>query len=67
MCLGSIFTEFWNEFERKIKAVKLDIKFKFTFDYIKTMYGYQSPFGVEPYELDSLQQQIYDAVYSYES
>ncbi len=54
----------YKEFERKIKAAKLDIKFKLTFDYMKTMYGYQSPFGVEPYELDSLQQQIYDAVYN---
>jgi len=27
------------------------------------MYGYQSPFGIEPYELDTIQQQIYDAVY----
>ena len=57
----------YKEFERKIKAAKLDIKFKLTFDYIKTMYGYQSPFGVEPYELDSIQQQIYDAVYNSES
>jgi hypothetical protein len=28
------------------------------------MYGYQSPFGVEAYELDAVQQEIYDAVYS---
>ena len=56
----------YKEFERKIKNANLDIKFKLTFDYIKTMYGYQTPFGVEPYELDTIQQQIYDAVYSYE-
>jgi len=53
----------YKEFERKIKNANLDIKFKLTFDYIKTMYGYQSPFGIEPYELDTIQQQIYDAVY----
>jgi hypothetical protein len=54
----------YKEFERKIKASKLDIKFKLTFDYIKTMYGYKTPFGVEPLEMDEIQQQIYDAVYS---
>ena len=53
----------YKEFERKIKDANLDIKFKLTFDHIKTMYGYQTPFGVEPYELDSIQQEIYDAVY----
>jgi transposase len=53
----------YKEFERKVKDADLDIKFKLTFDYIKTMYGYQSPFGIEPYELDTIQQQIYDAVY----
>ena len=31
------------------------------------MYGYQSPFGVKPYELDTIQQQIYDAVYKSEA
>jgi len=55
----------YKEFERKIKNANIDIKFKLTFDYIKTMYGYQSPFGVEPYELDTIQQQIYDAVYNF--
>ncbi len=57
----------YKEFERKIKNANLDIKFKLTFDYIKTMYGYQSPFGVEPYELDMIQQQIYNAVYKSEA
>jgi transposase len=57
----------YKEFERKIKNANLDIKFKLTFDYIKTMYGYQSPFGVEPYELDAIQQKIYDAVYGFKS
>jgi transposase len=57
----------YKEFERKIKNASLDIKFKLTFDYIKTMYGYQSPFGVEPYELDTIQQKIYDAVYGFKS
>jgi hypothetical protein len=57
----------YKEFERKIKDANLDIKFKLTFDYIKTMYGYQSPFGVEPYELDVIQQKIYDAVYNSKS
>lgn len=54
----------YKEFERKIKQSKLDIKFKLTFDYIKTMYGYKTMFGVEPLEMDEIQQQIYDAVYS---
>jgi hypothetical protein len=54
----------YKEFERKIKDADLEIKFKLTFDYIKTMYGYQSPFGVEPYELDAVQQKIYNAVYN---
>ena len=54
----------YKEFERKIKASNLDIKFKLTFDYIKTMYGYKTPFGIEPLEMDEMQQQIYDAVYS---
>lgn len=54
----------YKEFERKIKLSKLDIKFKLTFDYIKTMYGYKTLFGVEPLEMDEIQKQIYDAVYS---
>jgi len=53
----------YKEFERRIKSAKLDIKFKLTFDYIKTMYGYKTPLGVEPLEMDEIQQQIYDAVY----
>lgn len=53
----------YKEFERKIKSSKLDIKFKLTFDYIKTMYGYKTMFGVEPLEMDEIQQQIYDAIY----
>jgi len=53
----------YKEFERKIKLSNLDIKFKLTFDYIKTMYGYKSLFGVEPLEMDEIQQQIYDAIY----
>jgi hypothetical protein len=54
----------YKEFERKIKLSQLDIKFKLTFDYIKTMYGYKTIFGVEPLEMDEIQQKIYDAVYS---
>jgi hypothetical protein len=54
----------YKEFERKIKSSNLDIKFKLTFDYIKTMYGYKTQFGVEPLEMDEIQQQIYDAIYS---
>ena len=27
------------------------------------MYGYQTPLGVEPMEMDEIQQQIYDAVH----
>ena len=54
----------YKEFERKIKASKLDIKFKLTFDYIKTMYGYKTLFGVELLEMDEVQQQIYEAIYS---
>lgn len=54
----------YKEFERKIKLSNLDIKFKLTFDYIKTMYGYKTLFGVEPLEMDEIQKQIYDAVYS---
>ena len=53
----------YKEFERKIKASKLDIKFKLTFDYIKTMYGYKTPFGIKPLEMDEIQQKIYDAIY----
>ena len=53
----------YKEFERRFKAAKLDIKFKLTFDYIKTMYGYKTPLSVEPLEMDDIQQQIYDAVY----
>lgn len=54
----------YKEFERKIKTSDLDIKFKLTFDYIKTMYGYKTFSGVRPLELDDIQQQIYDAVHS---
>lgn len=54
----------YKEFERRIKKSKLNIKFKLTFDYIKTMYGYKTPFGIEPLEMDEIQQQIYNAVYS---
>jgi len=54
----------YKEFERKIKASNIDIKFKLTFEYIKTMYGYKTLFGVEPLEMDEVQQQIYDAIYS---
>lgn len=54
----------YKEFERKIKLSNLDIKFKLTFDYIKTMYGYKTLFGIEPLEMDEIQKQIYDAVYS---
>jgi hypothetical protein len=54
----------YKEFDRKIKLSNIDIKFKLTFDYIKTMYGYKTPFGVEPLEMDEIQQQIYDAIYS---
>lgn len=53
----------YKEFERKFKLSNLDIKFKLTFDYIKTMYGYKTIYGVEPLEMDEIQQQIYDAVY----
>jgi hypothetical protein len=28
------------------------------------MYGYKTIFGVEPLEMDEIQQKIYDAVYS---
>jgi hypothetical protein len=28
------------------------------------MYGYKTPLGVEPLEMDEIQQQIYDAIYS---
>jgi len=55
----------YKEFERRIKASGLNIKFKLTFDYIKTMYGYKTFSGVQPLELDDIQQQIYDAVYSW--
>jgi hypothetical protein len=54
----------YKEFERKIKLSNLDIKFKLTFDYIKTMYGYKTLYGVEPLEMDETQQLIYDAVYA---
>jgi len=54
----------YKEFERKIKQSNLDIKFKLTFDYIKTMYGYKTIFGVEPLQMDEIQQEIYDTVYS---
>ena len=45
----------YKEFERKIKLSNLDIKFKLTFDYIKTMYGYKTLFGVESLEMDEIQ------------
>jgi transposase len=54
----------YKEFERKIKQSNLDIKFKLTFDHIKTMYGYKSLYGVEPLQMDEIQQKIYDAIYS---
>ena len=54
----------YKEFERKIKLSNVDVKFKLTFDYIKTMYGYKTLFGVEPLEMDEIQRQIYDAIYS---
>jgi len=54
----------YKEFERKIKLSNLDIKFKLTFDYIKTMYGYKTLFGIEPLQMDEIQQKIYNAVYS---
>jgi hypothetical protein len=54
----------YKEFERKIKLSNLDIKFKLTFDYIKTMYGYNTSLGVvEPMTMDEIQQKIYDAIY----
>ncbi len=53
----------YKEFERRIKLSNIDIKFKLTFDYIKTMYGYNTIFGIEPLEMDDIQQQIYDAIY----
>ena len=53
----------YKEFERRVKVAKLDIKFKLTFDYIKTMYGYKTPLGIEPLEMDEIQQQIFDAIY----
>ncbi len=53
----------YKEFERRIKNTSMDIKFKLTFDYIKTMYGYKTPLGVEPLEMDEMQQQIYNAIY----
>ena len=55
----------YKEFERRIKLSKLDIKFKLTFDYIKTMYGYQTKFGIKPLEMDDIQEKIIDAVYKY--
>jgi len=53
----------YKEFDRKIKLSNLDIKFKLTFDYIKTMYGYNTSLGVEPMTMDDIQQKIYDAIY----
>ncbi len=44
----------YKEFERKIKLSNVDVKFKLTFDYIKTMYGYKTLFGVEPLEMDEI-------------
>jgi transposase len=53
----------YKEFERKIKQSNIDIKFKLTFDHIKTMYGYKTPYGIEPLQMDEIQQKIYDAIY----
>lgn len=53
----------YKEFERKIKQSNLDIKFKLTFDHIKTMYGYKTLYGIEPLQMDEIQQRIYDTVY----
>ena len=53
----------YKEFERKIKLSNIDIKFKLTFDYIKTMYGYKTSSGIEPMIMDEIQQKIYDAIY----
>jgi len=27
------------------------------------MYGYKTPFGIKPLEMDEIQQKIYDAIY----
>jgi len=48
----------YKEFERRIKKSDLDIKFKLTFDYIKTMYGYKTLFGIEPMEFNEIQNKI---------
>ncbi len=53
----------YKEFERRIKNAKINIKFKLTFDYIKTMYGYKTPLGVKSMKMDEIQRNIYDAVY----
>jgi len=53
----------YKEFERKIKYSDINIKFKLTFDYIKTMYGYKTKFGVKPMQMDEIQQKIIDAIY----
>ena len=63
MLISFVSYAIYKEFERRIKSSNLDIKFNLTFDYIKTMYGYQTPLGVEPMEMDEIQQQIYDAVH----
>ena len=52
----------YKEFERRIKKANLDIKFKLTFDYIKTMYGYKTLFGVEPMEFNEIQNKILDVI-----
>ena len=55
----------YKEFERRIKKSNLDIKFKLTFDYIKTMYGYKTLFGVEPMEFNEIQNKIIHIVNNY--
>ena len=55
----------YKEFERRIKKSDLDIKFKLTFDYIKTMYGYKTLFGVEPMEFNEIQNKIIHIVNNY--
>ena len=55
----------YKEFERRIKKSDLNIKFKLTFDYIKTMYGYKTLFGVEPMEFNEIQNKIIHIVNNY--
>ena len=55
----------YKEFERRIKLSNLDIKFKLTFDYIKTMYGYRTKFETVPMQMDDIQQKIIDAVHKF--